>query len=407
MTAKATEGAVARAAAAAPPRRLPRGSRCAGRRGGVASSASSASPAEDRDELGPAGAPRRTSPGGRSRRCSSPARVLEAKRRRRKRGTSPVLAVSSTSAGSRSAREKPRRRFGGLPGSGRADLRRWHRKIGAVVVGSGHGLPENGWSKEGGLAPGGGAGWRWARGDSNPQARTSTRPGTERVDQFHHSPRHSCRSGIATLTTGLPIDRAAQGWCASSLEDGHSDFAATSERHMPGGATSGPHIGRGATVVVRRARDLATGATSRSSPYPAEPTPGPRVRAEAGAAERLDYPGPWPCSTGGRTTSSLHLVWEPSWTARPRCRAATCLLDATSVVRIGAEVLSALGHDWGGVGAREKPANILTRTCPAGVPALRLRCRAAVGGGGRALDRLGRGQWLSTALAPEQAGPRE
>ena len=137
---------------------------------------------------------------------------------------------------------------------------------------------------------------------------------------------------------------------------------ATSERTVLGRYVLGPTIGRGATAVVRRARDLVTGDDVAVKSVPADPDLAPRVRAEVRAAQRLDHPGVVALLDWGEDDESLHLVWElvegPSLLEllrEPRG------LDATEVVRIGAEVLSALGHAHrAGVVHRDvKPANIL------------------------------------------------
>ena len=137
---------------------------------------------------------------------------------------------------------------------------------------------------------------------------------------------------------------------------------ATSPQPVLGRYVLGPTIGRGATAVVRRARDLATGDEVAVKSVPAELDLAPRVRAEVRAAERLDHPGVVALLDWGEDDESIHLVWElvdgPSLLEllrEPRG------LDATQVVRIGGEVLSALGHAHrAGVVHRDvKPANIL------------------------------------------------
>ena len=131
---------------------------------------------------------------------------------------------------------------------------------------------------------------------------------------------------------------------------------------MLGRYVLGPTIGRGATAVVRRARDLVTGEDVAVKSVPADPDLAPRVRAEVRAAQRLDHPGVVALLDWGEDDDSLHLVWElvdgPSLLEVLRGPRG---LDATEVVRIGAEVLSALGHAHrAGVVHRDvKPANIL------------------------------------------------
>ena len=137
---------------------------------------------------------------------------------------------------------------------------------------------------------------------------------------------------------------------------------ATSERTVLGRYVLGPTIGRGATAVVRRARDRVTGDDVAVKSVPADLDLAPRVKAEVRAAQRLDHPGVVALLDWGEDDESLHLVWElvdgPSLLEVLRAPRG---LDATEVVRIGAEVLSALGHAHrAGVVHRDvKPANIL------------------------------------------------
>ena len=62
---------------------------------------------------------------------------------------------------------------------------------------------------------------------------------------------------------GPPIDRASQGWARESWKMPVVTSRATSERTVLGRYVLGPAIGRGATAVVRRARDGSPATTSR------------------------------------------------------------------------------------------------------------------------------------------------
>jgi hypothetical protein len=136
---------------------------------------------------------------------------------------------------------------------------------------------------------------------------------------------------------------------------------ATHDRRALGRYLLGPAIGRGATAVVHRARDLATGDEVAVKVVPVELGLAPRVRAEVRAASRLDHRCVVALRDWGEDRECLYLVWElvegPS------------LLEALRVggpgdrgaVSIGEDVLSALAHAHArGVVHRDvKPANIL------------------------------------------------
>jgi eukaryotic-like serine/threonine-protein kinase len=136
---------------------------------------------------------------------------------------------------------------------------------------------------------------------------------------------------------------------------------ATHDRRALGRYLLGPAIGRGATAVVHRARDLVTGDEVAVKVVPVELGLAPRVRAEVRAASRLDHPSVVALRDWGEDRECLYLVWElvegPSLlevlrAGGPGDRAA---------VRAGEDVLSALAHAHArGVVHRDvKPANIL------------------------------------------------
>ena len=124
----------------------------------------------------------------------------------------------------------------------------------------------------------------------------------------------------------------------------------------------GPAIGRGATAVVHRARDLATGDEVAVKVVPVELGLAPRVGAEVRAASRLDHPCIVALRDWGEDRECLYLVWElvegPSLLEVLRDRADRA---DRSFVRVGEDVLAALAHAHArGVVHRDvKPANIL------------------------------------------------
>jgi eukaryotic-like serine/threonine-protein kinase len=137
---------------------------------------------------------------------------------------------------------------------------------------------------------------------------------------------------------------------------------ATSDRQVLGRYLLGPAIGRGATAVVHRARDLASGEAVAVKVVPVELGLAPRVRAEVRAASRLDHPCIVAMRDWGEDRECLYLVWElvegPSLAEVLRDRAGVA--DRT-IVRAGEDVLAALAHahDRGVVHRDVKPANIL------------------------------------------------
>jgi eukaryotic-like serine/threonine-protein kinase len=136
----------------------------------------------------------------------------------------------------------------------------------------------------------------------------------------------------------------------------------THDRRVLGRYVLGPAIGRGATAVVHRARDLATGDEVAVKVVPVELGLAPRVRAEVRAASRLDHPCVVALRDWGEDRRCLYLVWElvegPSLIEVMRGGAAP---GDRTVVRAGEDVLSALAHAHArGVVHRDvKPANIL------------------------------------------------
>ena len=136
----------------------------------------------------------------------------------------------------------------------------------------------------------------------------------------------------------------------------------THDRRALGRYVLGPAIGRGATAVVHRARDLATGDEVAVKVVPVELGLAPRVGAEVRAASRLDHPCIVALRDWGEDRECLYLVWElvegPSLLEVLRDRADRA---DRSFVRVGEDVLAALAHAHArGVVHRDvKPANIL------------------------------------------------
>jgi eukaryotic-like serine/threonine-protein kinase len=136
----------------------------------------------------------------------------------------------------------------------------------------------------------------------------------------------------------------------------------THDRRALGRYLLGPAIGRGATAVVHRARDLATGDEVAVKAVPVELGLAPRVRAEVRAASRLDHPCIVALRDWGEDRECLYLVWElvEGTSLLEVLRRGEGLGDR-GAVRMGEDVLSALAHAHGrGVVHRDvKPANIL------------------------------------------------
>ncbi|WP_217914470.1 serine/threonine-protein kinase [Miltoncostaea marina] len=136
----------------------------------------------------------------------------------------------------------------------------------------------------------------------------------------------------------------------------------TASQRALGRYVLGPALGRGATSVVHRARDLVTGDEVAVKVVPAELGLAPRVRAEVRAASRLDHPRIVPLLDWGEDSRCLYLVWElvdgPS--LAQLLRGDPPPGDGT-VVRLAEETLDALAHAHArGVIHRDvKPANIL------------------------------------------------
>jgi hypothetical protein len=137
---------------------------------------------------------------------------------------------------------------------------------------------------------------------------------------------------------------------------------ATHDRLALGRYLLGPAMGRGATAVVHRARDLATGEEVAVKAVPVELGLAPRVGAEVRAASRLDHPCIVALRDWGEDRECLYLVWElvegPSLLEVLRRGDG---LGDRGAVRMGEDVLSALAHAHArGVVHRDvKPANIL------------------------------------------------
>ncbi len=137
---------------------------------------------------------------------------------------------------------------------------------------------------------------------------------------------------------------------------------ATSDRRVLGRYVLGPAIGRGATAVVHRARDIVTDETVAVKVVPVELDLAPRVRAEVRAAGRLDHPRIVALRDWGEDRECLYLVWDlvegrslAEWLRAPEP------LGDGAVVRVGEDVFAALAHAHArGVVHRDvKPANIL------------------------------------------------
>lgn len=124
----------------------------------------------------------------------------------------------------------------------------------------------------------------------------------------------------------------------------------------------GPALGRGATAVVHRARELSTGEDVAVKCVPAELGLGDRVRVEARAASRLDHPSIARLLDVGEDHECLYLVWElVEGPSLARVLAAAARPPDRMLVRLMGEVLSALAHahDRGVVHRDVKPGNIL------------------------------------------------
>ncbi len=135
-----------------------------------------------------------------------------------------------------------------------------------------------------------------------------------------------------------------------------------SDRRVLGRYVLGPAIGRGATSVVHRARDLVSGDEVAVKVIPVELDLAPRVRAEVRAAGRLDHPRIVALRDWGEDRECLYLVWElvEGRSLAEMLRAADPPGD-DAALRIGEDLLVALAHAHGrGVVHRDvKPANIL------------------------------------------------
>ena len=137
---------------------------------------------------------------------------------------------------------------------------------------------------------------------------------------------------------------------------------ATSDRRALGRYVLGPAIGRGATAVVHRARDIVTGEVVAVKAVPVELDLAPRVRAEVRAAGRLDHPRIVALRDWGEDSECLYLVWDlvegqslAEWLRRPERP------GDGAMARIGEDVFAALAHAHSrGVVHRDvKPGNIL------------------------------------------------
>ncbi|MEQ9337384.1 MAG: serine/threonine-protein kinase, partial [Miltoncostaeaceae bacterium] len=141
-----------------------------------------------------------------------------------------------------------------------------------------------------------------------------------------------------------------------------SSAAHRAEHLVLGRYDVGPAIGRGATAVVHRGLDRATGEEVAVKVVPVELGIDERVDIEARAAGRLDHPGIVALRDAGRDAECLYLISDlvdgPSLAAA--LRAPEPPGDA-ALIRIGAEVLDALAHAHErGLAHRDfKPANIL------------------------------------------------
>ncbi len=139
-------------------------------------------------------------------------------------------------------------------------------------------------------------------------------------------------------------------------------FHGSHDRLALGRYLLGPAIGRGATAVVHRARDQATGDEVAVKAVPVELGLAPRVRAEVRAASRLDHPCVVALRDWGEDRECLYLVWElvegPSLLEVMRGGGGP---GDRAMVRISQDVMSALAHAHArGVVHRDvKPANIL------------------------------------------------
>lgn len=131
---------------------------------------------------------------------------------------------------------------------------------------------------------------------------------------------------------------------------------------MLGRYVMGPAIGRGATAVVHRARDVETGEDVAVKAVPVELGIADRVDVEVRAAARLSHPGIVALRDAGSDAECLYLVCD-----LVEGRSLSELLRSEhppsdrSAVRLIGEVLDALAHAHArGVVHRDvKPANIL------------------------------------------------
>jgi hypothetical protein len=134
------------------------------------------------------------------------------------------------------------------------------------------------------------------------------------------------------------------------------------ERTVLGRYVMGAAIGRGATSVVHRARDLQTGEDVAVKAVPVELGLAERVRAEVRAAGRLDHPRVVRLRDWGEDRDHLYLVWDlvegPSLSQL--LRGPEPPRDGEAL-RIGEDLLLALAHAHArGVVHRDvKPGNVL------------------------------------------------